>query len=51
MLTVVYSKPYLSDKHPLWNNLKHFLSSFAGPSLVVGDFNDILSPTEKFGGL
>lgn len=44
-------KPYLHDKQLLWSNLKSFLASSSGPSLVVGYFNDILNLNDIFGGL
>lgn len=51
MITAIYSKPYSSFKTLLWDNLKNFYSNYLGPHLVLGDFNDIIYSTEKFGVL
>lgn len=48
-LTVVYAKPYSYFKHALWENLQLFASHCFDPWLVLGDFNDITSPSEIFG--
>lgn len=50
-LSAIYSKPYLSYKHALWKNLENFANNWSDPWLVLGDFNEITSTTEKFGGL
>lgn len=50
MLTAVYARPYPHFKKILWDNLASFQASYTGPWLVLGDFNDITNPTEKFGG-
>ncbi|KAL9241058.1 hypothetical protein vseg_015213 [Gypsophila vaccaria] len=35
---------------PLWNNLKRIATSIRGPWAVAGDFNNVLSVTERVGG-
>lgn len=35
----------------LWSNLKTVATSFKGPWLVTGDFNEVTKANEKFGGL
>lgn len=50
-LVDIYSKPYPHEKCILWTNIKNFLLNNPRPNLVVGDFNDILSPNEKSEGL
>ncbi|XP_074289023.1 uncharacterized protein LOC141614167 [Silene latifolia] len=39
-----------SEKTPLWDNLNRLASQIAGPWAVAGDFNCVLSPTERVGG-
>lgn len=51
-LSAVYSRPYASFKSLIWDNLKSFCDNHKNSSLLVlGDFNEISSPSEKFGGL
>lgn len=49
-ITAIYAKPYISFKHMMWDNLNSFASHYNNPWLVLGNFNDIASPNEKFGG-
>lgn len=50
ILTAVYSRPYLNFKQMLWHNLKSFHTTSKDPWLVLGDFHEITSISEKFGG-
>lgn len=49
-LTTVYARPYLEYKHALRCNFNSFYQVYNGPWLTFGDFNDITSANEKFGG-
>ncbi|XP_074302949.1 uncharacterized protein LOC141637289 [Silene latifolia] len=50
-LTMVYAFNDLQDMKGLWNRLTHFKSLINGPWIVCGDFNTVLSPCERLGGL
>lgn len=50
MLTTCYARPYDNYKTSLWTNLLSFSHSYNDPWFLLGDFNDIVSPSEKFGG-
>ena len=50
MLSLVYGPPYSSLKANFWNNLETTLNSFGGAWVGIGDFNCILSQSEKQGG-
>ncbi|KAK4283882.1 hypothetical protein QN277_000786 [Acacia crassicarpa] len=49
-LTSIYSIPICAQKLLLWNALEDFASSLSIPWVVFGDFNDIVSASEKSGG-
>lgn len=49
--TFVYGFNILVKRRPLWNELKNFGIGLSMPWLVLGDFNNVLSPNEKKGGL
>ncbi|GLT33620.1 hypothetical protein SLA2020_081920 [Shorea laevis] len=46
----VYGRPQFELHSQLWNELRVVAHYFTGPWLVIGDFNDVLDQTEKFGG-
>ncbi|GLT37318.1 hypothetical protein SLA2020_116430 [Shorea laevis] len=46
----VYGRPQLDICLQLWNELREVSKHFSGPWLVIGDFNDVVDQTEKFGG-
>ena len=46
-LTGFYGWPEASQKHKSWALLKHLLSFVDGPWLCIGDFNAMLSSSEK----
>lgn len=50
-LTGFYGEPDRNRRHIGWNLLKHLSSQDNLPWAVIGDFNDILNPDEKSGGL
>ncbi|KAL9236113.1 hypothetical protein vseg_010817 [Gypsophila vaccaria] len=47
---MVYAFNGLQARLPLWNNLKRIATSIRGPWAVAGDFNNVLSVTERVGG-
>jgi hypothetical protein len=50
LLSAIYASPRFADRLVLWNNLKLIADSHNIPWAVMGDFNDIVSSDEKFGG-
>ncbi|XP_075475225.1 uncharacterized protein LOC142505973 [Primulina tabacum] len=50
-VSFVYGLNKIVQRRPLWDNLRNFGDSCSLPWLVLGDFNTILSPDEKKGGL
>ncbi|KAK3231083.1 hypothetical protein Dsin_002964 [Dipteronia sinensis] len=50
ILTVVYANPCVTTRRFLWSYLDAIRSCFALPWLVAGDFNEIVSSSEKRGG-
>lgn len=51
ILTAVYASPILEVRRNLWKSLEGFAENVSLPWVMVGDFNDVLSSSEKFGGL
>lgn len=49
LATFVYGSNNYLERHDLWRNLQHFKNPT--PWVVLGDFNAIRYPNEKFGGL
>ncbi|KAI9074927.1 hypothetical protein K1719_043090 [Acacia pycnantha] len=49
-LTAVYSLPPPNLKQVLWQELQNLSSSISDPWAILGDFNDISSPSERIGG-
>ncbi|GLT67469.1 hypothetical protein SLA2020_397770 [Shorea laevis] len=49
-LSAVYARPQFEIRCKLWDNLREFSQIINGPWLVIGDFNDITTQSEKFGG-
>ena len=50
LLSAIYASPRFADRLVLWNNLKLIADSHNLPWAVMGDFNDMVSQEEKFGG-
>lgn len=48
--SAIYASPRFKFRKWAWKELCDFANSFTGPWLAVGDFNEIISRTEKFGG-
>ncbi|GLT58776.1 hypothetical protein SLA2020_316440 [Shorea laevis] len=49
-LSAIYARPQYDIRCLLWDNLRKFSQTINGPWLAMGDFNDIIVQTEKFGG-
>ncbi|XP_060195145.1 uncharacterized protein LOC132624371 [Lycium barbarum] len=49
--TVIYAKTSTRKRKKLWHKLRQNSSQIDGPWAVLGDFNVILSPSEKKGGI
>lgn len=50
ILTALYASPIFEVKRHLWHNLSELADYINLPWLVIGDFNEISHPREKFGG-
>uniref|UniRef100_A0A803LUB2 RNase H type-1 domain-containing protein n=1 Tax=Chenopodium quinoa TaxID=63459 RepID=A0A803LUB2_CHEQI len=50
LLTGIHAPSNPSERHRMWNNLKNDLPPDDTPWLVLGDLNEVTSPTEKMGG-
>jgi exonuclease III len=50
-LTTVYASPHEEGRNALWREIKHISRDMTGEWLLVGDFNDIMKPSEKKGGV
>jgi hypothetical protein len=51
LLSSIYASPRFRERKILWENLIHVASLHNLPWLLAGDFNEVLSSEEKFGGL
>lgn len=49
-LSIVYSSPNLMLREYIWHELREFNSTFNGPWYLAGDFNVVLSQSERLGG-
>ncbi|GLT74509.1 hypothetical protein SLA2020_463010, partial [Shorea laevis] len=49
-LSAIYGRPQFETRTLLWENLVQFSQVIDGPWLAIGDFNDVTSQSEKFGG-
>ncbi|XP_074314235.1 uncharacterized protein LOC141649444 [Silene latifolia] len=49
-VTMVYAFNSISDRAPLWDNLRKIASQVSGPWAIAGDFNCVLSAGERVGG-
>ena len=50
MISCVYVPPSIQNRSGFWSKLTYLGNSFGGPWLLLGDFNAILSSSEKCGG-
>lgn len=50
IITAIYGRPMFSDRKVFWNRLEQISSFINLPWLIMGDFNEIAIPNEKFGG-
>ena len=50
LLSAIYASPRRSERRILWENLKIIAGLHNLPWVMLGDFNDILSCDEKWGG-
>ena len=50
LMTTIYASPRLAERRILWENLKIVAHLHNLPLLMLGDFNEILSGEDKFGG-
>jgi hypothetical protein len=50
MISCVYAPPSMQSHNVFWSKLTDLGNSFAGPWLLLGNFNAIMSSTEKCGG-
>ncbi|XP_074313965.1 uncharacterized protein LOC141649168 [Silene latifolia] len=48
--TMVYAFNGMHDREPLWDNLRRVACAVSGPWAVAGDFNCVLSASERVGG-
>ena len=51
LLYSIYTSPCFLEHKVLWNNLSQVATLHNLPWLLVGDFNEVLSSEDKFGGL
>ena len=50
LLNAIYASPRFEERCILWNNLKMLAAMHDLPWALMGDFNEVLSKKEKFGG-
>jgi hypothetical protein len=51
LLSAIYASPRFLERKILWDNLSQVASLHNLPWLLAGDFNEVLSSEDKFGGL
>jgi hypothetical protein len=51
LLYSIYASPHFLERKVLWNNLSQVATLHNLPWFLVGDFNEVLSSEDKFGGL
>jgi len=49
--SAIYACPYLCGRQQLWNYLASLRTHIDGPWLLMGDFNEIVLPSEVKGGI
>ena len=50
LLSTVYASPRLAERHLLWDNLSTMARLHNLPWVIAGDFNEVLTGSDKFGG-
>ena len=50
LLFAVYASPRFNERCVLWNNLVNVASLHSSPWIIAGDFNEVLTDNDKFGG-
>ena len=50
LISAIYASPRIAKRKILWNNLKIVSQLHNLPWLMLGDFNEVLSGDDKFGG-
>lgn len=50
LLSGVYASPDLETRNLLWDELRTIADNYSGPWVAIGDFNEIISHSEKSGG-
>jgi ribonuclease HI len=50
LLTCIYGPPVQKDKSLFWDSLLDDYKDYCGPWMCIGDFNMIISQSEKYGG-
>ncbi|XP_075654647.1 uncharacterized protein LOC142624782 [Castanea sativa] len=50
LLTAVYASPRYAERRLLWDNLSMVTELHALPWIIAGDFNEVLTSEDKFGG-
>ncbi|GKD34943.1 RNA-directed DNA polymerase, eukaryota, partial [Tanacetum coccineum] len=51
LIILVYAPQELSEKKMLWQYLNHMIDRWKGEVIVMGDFNEVRSPDERFGSI
>ncbi|GKE12159.1 RNA-directed DNA polymerase, eukaryota, reverse transcriptase zinc-binding domain protein, partial [Tanacetum coccineum] len=51
LIISVYAPQELSEKKMLWQYLNHMIDRRKGDVIVMGDFNEVRSPDERFGSI
>ena len=50
LLSAIYASPRYVERQLLWDNLSMVTGLHSFPWVIVGDFNEMLSGDDKFGG-
>ena len=50
LISAIYASPRFEERCILWNNLRMIANMHDMPWTLMGDFNEVLSDDEKFGG-
>lgn len=50
MFSCIHAPSSWADKPGFWESISQIGHSFVGPSMIIGDFNAILSQVDKSGG-
>lgn len=50
LFSCIYASTYRNIRNNLWDNLKKVRDSYTGAWLLGGDFNELMSSSDKSGG-